>query len=51
MDIVSVILSFKDYVFNFKFFSNFVKYKIVGEVVDVGYVFVIGIVNIFEGNY
>ncbi|ADQ06823.1 flagellar hook-associated 2 domain protein [Caldicellulosiruptor hydrothermalis 108] len=51
MDIASAISSFKDYVFNLKLSSNFVKYKTSGEAVDSGYVSVTGTANALEGNY
>ncbi|WAM37260.1 flagellar filament capping protein FliD [Caldicellulosiruptor acetigenus] len=51
MDMASAISSFKDYVFNLKLSSNFVKYKTAGEAVDAGYVSVTGTANTFEGNY
>lgn len=51
MDMASAISSFKDYVFNLKLSSNFVKYKTAGEAVDAGYVSVTGTANTLEGNY
>lgn len=51
MDMASVISSFKDYVFNLKLSSNFVKYKTSGEAVDSGYVSVTGTANALEGSY
>lgn len=51
MDMASAISSFKDYVFNLKLSSNFVKYKTSGEAVDSGYIGVVGSANVLEGNY
>lgn len=51
MDMASAISSFKDYLFNLKLSSNFVKFKTSGEAVDAGYVSVTGTANALEGNY
>ena len=51
MDMASAISSFKDYVFNLKLSSNFIKYKTTGEAIDAGYVSVTGTANTLEGNY
>ncbi|ADQ04949.1 flagellar hook-associated 2 domain-containing protein [Caldicellulosiruptor owensensis OL] len=51
MDIANAISSFKDYVFNLKLSSNFIKYKTTGEAVDSGYVSITGTANALEGNY
>lgn len=51
MDIASAISSFKDYVFNLRLSSNFIKYKTSGEAIDSGYISVTGSANVLEGNY
>lgn len=51
MELAGEISKFKDYVFNLKLSSNFIKYKTSGEAVDSGYVSVTGSANVLEGNY
>lgn len=49
--IASDISSFRDYIFNLKLSSNFVKFQTTGEAVDSGYIQAVGTANALEGTY
>ncbi|WP_039766371.1 flagellar filament capping protein FliD [Caldicellulosiruptor sp. F32] len=51
MNMAKEISSFKDYIFNLKLSSNFVKFKATGPAIDGGYINVTGTANALEGNY